>query len=253
MDFDITDQPIFVVGSPRSGTTLMRGVMDAHPNIMCPPCETFLFVRCRWIFEGQIWEDHYSQLPIGREGVVDWFRSSVKDLFRRLEPVSGKRRFCEKTPGHALAMDLIHEVFPQARFIHMIRNGEQVVRSLQKIVWAPSGILGAARNARTWVRSVRTARASGERLGSERYMELRYEDLIADPETALRRVCDFIDEPFDERMLSFHLPENGSWGTALRPFPDPAKELARGSGLGPAEKAVFKAVAGGMMKELGYY
>lgn len=246
------ERPVFVVGSPRSGTTLMRGVMDAHPNIMCPPCETFLFAYSAWIFKGSVWDNHYARLPIGREGVTEWFRNAVVDLFRRLEPVSGKSRFCEKTPGHVLYMDLIDEVFPDAQFIHMIRNGEDVVRSLQNVPWAPAGLRGAVRNSRTWVRSVRAGKNSGARIGPARYMELRYEDLVRQPRESLVRVCDFLEEPFSEQMLEFHKPENGSWGLELPPFPPPESLSRRKHRLSPLEHLLFRRETGRLMRELGY-
>jgi len=185
--------------------------------------------------------------------VVHWFRDAVTDLFRRLEPVSGKRRFCEKTPSHALYMDLIHEVFPDAQFIHMIRNGESVVRSLQDISWAPSGLRGVSRNTATWITSVRTARTSGNKFGPAQYYELRYEDLVANPRPALERLCDFLEEPFDERMIEFHKAENSSWGIATWPFPDPGQEATRQRTLNFVERKIFRHLASNLMRDLGYY
>lgn len=248
-----SSRPIFIVGAPRSGTTLMQNVLDAHSNVICPRCETFLFTRSRWIFEGRIWDDHYSKLPIGREGVVAWFRESMTDLFRRLQPNTSARRFCEKTPEHAKHMDLIHEVFPDAQFIHIVRNGEDVVRSLQKIEWSASGLYGAARNTFIWMNWVRSARSTGARLGPNLYMEIRYEELITNPRKVLEEICAFLGEQFDQRMLEFYKPENSTWGLSSRPFPNISETGPLTGGLNPLYRLIFRLMAGNLMRELGYY
>ena len=249
---DEFDRPVFVVGSPRSGTTLMRSIMDAHPRIMCPPCETFLFVQNAPSFYGPRWEGHYSQLALGRAELMEWFHDHVTGLFRRLQKHADKPRFCEKTPAHVRHIDFIMEVFPHAQIVHMVRDGECVVRSLQQMPWAPSGLGGVRRNAWTWVNCVTTGRASGAKLPPDQYLEVRFEELIVSPRAQLERLFDFLGEEFAEQTMEFHLPRNNSWGLELRPFPDPVEQFADSRRLGRVERALFRRIAGPLMRELGY-
>lgn len=245
-----SDRPVFVVGSPRSGTTLMCQMIDAHPRIFAPYWETGLFVRfadmmtnhLAWIFK-----EHRASFPLKRQEVVDWIRESVQALFARFAAACGKSRWAEKTPAHVFHVDLIHEVFPDAQFVHMIRNGRDVVRSLQNMSWAPRRIRWSVRR---WADSVRAGRAHGARLPPGLYTEVRYEDLVAQPEGTLRRLCDFLGEPYAEQMLAFHDPENNSWHYPFEPLkPGPVNVYKP---LGPLERLLFRRYAGGLMRELGY-
>ena len=246
-------RPIFIVGSPRSGTTLLRWIIDAHPHIMCPPCETSLFERYYTIFNGFLWERQYSKLPLNRDTLIEWFRDHFDSLFIRLHRVSHKPRICEKTPAHVKYLDLITEVYPQAKIIHIIRNGENVASSLQKVGFAPSGITGLIRNSLTWKISVEKGRGHGKKLPRENYLEIRYEDLINDPRLTLRLICEFVEEEFHKRMLEFHIPENNSWGLSLRPMAPPSSIKPEQHALNPLQRLIFHPIAGKLMRELGYY
>jgi hypothetical protein len=241
-------KPIFIVGSPRSGTTLMRYIIDAHPNIFCPPCETFLFNTLNTTFNGFIWKDHYAQLPFTRKALIKWLRKYILDLFGNLALKTGKRRWAEKTPSHILFMDFINEVFPDAQFIHMIRNGYDVVKSLKNIHWGSNDI---AFNANLWVEHVTKGREFGRKLSPERYIEIRFEDLVNETEMTIRRICEFLDEEMDPRMLKFHLPENNSWGLNLKPLKK--EDIGKYKDLNIIERNVFNRIAGSLMRDLGYW
>jgi len=246
----LCDRPVFVVASPRSGTTLMCQMLDAHPGIFAPYWETGLFVRfaemmtnhLAWVFK-----EHRASFPLEREDVIGWIRESVQSLFARFAAACGKSRWAEKTPAHVFHMDLIHEVFPHVRFIHMIRNGRDVVRSLQNMPWAPRQIRWSVRR---WIDSVRAGRDYGRRLPAEQYTEIRYEELVAEPEHTIRRLCEFLGEPYSEQMLAFHEPANNSWNYPFRPLePGPISTYRP---LGLVERLVFRRYAAGLMRELGY-
>jgi len=248
MDLDhYGERPIFIVGSPRSGTTLMRSIIDAHPAIFCPPLETFLFTSMRPTFLGHIWDYQFSNSLFSRSDYLQWLRDFVLSLFANHGMLCGKRRFAEKTPSHVHVMDLIREAFPDAQFIHMIRNGYEVCRSIKEMPWGHKDI---GRSADQWLKSIEVARKFGAELGPLNYIEIRMEDLLADPEGRLRGLCTFLDEPFHPVLLEFHQPENNSWGLQLSPLA--ASSGSHRGDLSPAEKELFCELAGTLMTQLGY-
>lgn len=118
------------------------------------------------------------------------------DLYARRQ---GKRRWGEKTPGYGERMKLISAALPEARFIHMIRDGRDVALSYRRKEADPVAI---KRIAVRWRRRVNATRRQGEKV--PHYIELRYEDLVTDPEAELRRVCEFIELGFRPEMLAYH-------------------------------------------------
>lgn len=252
LPFEVSEKyskrPIFIVGSPRSGTTLLRYIIDAHPNILCPPCETFIFSTLNATFNGFIWKDHYEQLPFKREALIRWLRKYIMDLFGNLAVKAGKKRWAEKTPSHVLFMDFINEVFPDAQFIHMIRNGYDVVKSLKNIHWGSKNVVI---NANLWVKHVSKGREYARKISPERYIEIRFEDLINNTEQTIKNICDFLGEEVNSRMLQYYLPENNSWGLKLKPLKK--EDIGKYKDLNIFERRNFKKIAGPLMRELGYW
>jgi hypothetical protein len=125
----------------------------------------------------------------------------INALFRAFAQAKGKARWADKTPGNVDHIDLLADLFVDGRFIHVIRDGRDVAVSLSEQSWGPrSSVSGAY----TWRRRVEKGRDAGVRLGTNRYMEVRLEDLTADPEGILRSVCAFIGEDFDQAMLTYY-------------------------------------------------
>jgi len=246
----LSDRPVFVVGSPRSGTTIMCQMIDAHPHLLAPYWETGLFVRFHELLTNHIawiWKEHRASFPLDRPDLIDWIRRSVETLFAKLAATCGKSRWAEKTPAHVFHMDLIHEVFPNVQFIHMIRNGRDVVRSLQNVPWAPRKIRWSIDR---WIDSVRAGRRYGRELPKEQYMEIRYEQLLADQENTLRALCKFLGEPFAEQMLAFHQPANNSWNYSFRPLRN--APINRYKPLKFLQRLLFRQRASDLMRELNY-
>ena len=246
---NLSDRPIFVVGAPRSGTTLMRSIIDAHPNICCPVWETGIFEKLATIVNGDI-KLHLEKspnFPMKRSDLLQWCQRSVEDLMHCLVSEIGKPRWAEKTPAHVFHIDLIHEIFPQAQFIHMIRNGRDVVRSLQNMLFGPRDIRWSTKR---WIESVQAGRVSGEKLPKGQYLEIRYEDLLRNPEQILKQLCEFVREPWMPQMLDFHKPENNSWHLKHQPFQE--KPIHNYRKLRLFEKIIFSWYAFRLMQELGY-
>ena len=246
-------RPIFVIGSPRSGTTLLRTILDAHPNIVSPQWETGLFIAFDSILNGQVAKlmNARSDFPIERADLVRWARECTLDLSKPFGTQSVKPRWAEKTPGHVFKVELIREVFPDAQFIHIIRNGSDVVKSLINRSWAPQGRLKSIRwAAKQWVDSVRAGRESGANLPSDVFYEIRYEQLLAEPNASIQRLCKFLDEPFVREMLEFHNLDRNHDLPELAPIQ--STSLGQYSKLGILQTLIFKKLAGRMMRELNY-
>ena len=168
----------------------------------------------------------------------------------------GKARYAEKTPINVLHIELLADVFPEARFIHLIRDGRDVALSYLDTDFGASSLPEAAVQ---WRRFVRKGRRSGARVGAHRYQEVRYEDLVADPDTVLRSLCEFIDLPFDPSMLRYHeragvilrnTSHRAHHGRIALPPTSGLRDWRRD--MDPRDTALFEALAGDLLEELGY-
>jgi hypothetical protein len=123
-------------------------------------------------------------------------------IFGSLAARQGKRRWCEKTPDHVQHISTLSAVFPHASFVHMIRDGREVASSIsRRQLRHPELVIFR------WKKLVEEGRSAGNRLG-DRYLEVRYEDLTADPRTQMQRLCDFLNVEFIDQVLQSRLPQN---------------------------------------------
>jgi hypothetical protein len=191
---DNTAPPIFIVGCQRSGTTLLRLMLDSHPNISCGPETRFLADLAAVMNKG--WETVASYgfpLEQWRKRFADLF-----DSFQRDYAMSrGKVRWADKTPRYALSLAPIASMFPTCQIVHVIRDGRDVVAS-HRDRW---GYWSAIRSVEKWPRYISAARSAASSLPPERYREIRYEDLVTDTETTLRGLLEFLNEPWDPAVL----------------------------------------------------
>jgi len=104
-------------------------------------------------------------------------------------------------PHNLGCLETVVELFPGARFIHIVRDGRDVALSQRQISWCSSN---SFRLAEDWAHKTTLCHKVGRVLGPDQYLELRYEELVRDPEPVLRQVCDFLGEPFDAQMLHYH-------------------------------------------------
>jgi hypothetical protein len=192
----MADAPIFLVGCQRSGTTMLRLVLDSHSRISCGPETRFLTALSRVV--GSDWE-RLSRFGFERD---DWLRR-IADFFGGIHADyahgRGKARWADKTPLYAMALPFVTEVFPDAQIVHVIRDGRDVVVSHRKRF----GYWSAVKCVVKWPRYIHTARAAGRSLPADRYFELRYEDAVREPEKALRALFEFLGEPWEPGVLDY--------------------------------------------------
>jgi len=259
--------PIIVGGCPRSGTTLLRLVLDSHPNIACGPELKLLnplahsFLQIRNAF-GPILRDGYG---LTDADLAESFGRQIEFLLEKYAGRPGARRRAEKTPQNIHVFAQIAMMLPESPLVHVIRDGRDVVSSLLRQRWinpATGQPVPYNRDARIaaqyWVKAVNDGRAVPAAARS-RYLEIRYEDVVNDSERALRRLFDFVGEPWDPVVLRFHehphdfsRDEAGSHGTDLQK-PIYTRAIGRWkTDLDDAQKAAVKDVAGALLEELGY-
>ncbi len=255
---DDQHRPIFVVGSPRSGTTLLRLILDSHPNISCGPETHFLMglstiVGRRW----ELIERYGFEKAYWYRKVAEFFDSFQKDYAE----MRGKKRWADKTPYYTTILDFINELFPTSQFIHIIRDGYDVVAS-HRHRW---GYKSAIRATAFWRRYVTLARDFGETISNDRYHELRYEDLVHTPEAVLRDLFEFLGEPWDLAVLQYDTAQHdiadryGAFVESRRADGSSQSAIyATRIGAGKKElgvflKALFRYRSGALYKELGYH
>lgn len=222
---DADCEPVFVVGMNGSGTTMLLDCLGRHPQLYGFPQETRLipYLMAREAKYGdlsvdenfsRLW-DEVRSLPAFREVndnvpvplPDDWrackrgLASILDAVFRHFAAKEGKRRWVEKTPQHVQHITALAAMFPRAKFLHMIRDGRDCAASFYRR-WYRQPELTIFR----WKKVVAMGSAQGERLGPSRYREVRYEDLTARPEPALRAICEFLGLPFDPAVLESDQP-----------------------------------------------
>ena len=203
--------PIFLGGAPRSGLTLLRAMLDSHPAIACGPDLTLVAGLARQY--GEVAETIGTNLAANYDLPPPAVRSHYRRLIERLlsaPPRSrGKERAAEKSGANILFFRQLHELFPEAPLIHVVRDGRDVAASMRGRGWTgPDGRpLPATRDLRQgaalWAAMAKAGRAAGEACG-QRYREVRYEDLVTRPDETLRELCRFIGEDWNDSMLDFH-------------------------------------------------
>jgi hypothetical protein len=269
--------PFFVVGAHRSGTTLLRFMLSSHPRLYLPPESEFIPAffggspkrqltrsESRRIL-GKIFRLRFAREWRGAppdiddlvpEGMTVTPVRLIDAVYTAYAQQHGAARWGDKTPTYTNHIDLLQRVFPEARFIHLIRDGRDVALSVLD-TWGQRPHVDLVFAARSWIRRMAVARSTGGQLEPESYLELRYEDLVVDPEQQLRRICRFLNEEFHPKMLDFHLTaeeslKEGGFHDAVRnPLTSARVERWREE-MTASDLRIFEAVAGQTLAELGY-
>jgi len=266
--------PLIVLGVRRSGTTLLRVMLDRSTMLAVPdesyfvpqlasrhrrPIDRAAFLedlrRVRRLLDFGISADDVA--PRIRDGMTPG--AAIAAVFETVAAAEGKERWGDKTPLYMQYLGVLDRLFPDALYVHLVRDGRDAALSYLAV---PPGIMtepwGHPRDARgfacLWRTEVEDARALGARLGPERYLELRYEDLVARPDAALQQVCAFAGLPYEGEMLGYV----GAVDLAGKPHqrrlaqpPTPGVRDWR-TDMGPDDARGFESIAGDLLRELGY-
>jgi hypothetical protein len=272
---------VFIVGCARSGTTLLERMMNAHPMMAIAPeihWITDAFPSRDWnssrclvtteMLESLVQHNMFRRLNVSRE---DFIRpvspgNPIKGakflirFFSLYRLVRGRILVGSKTPSYVQRIPDIHALWPETRFIHIIRDGRDVCLSVldwkhadrtagRYDTWAQDPISTAAL---WWKRKVDLGQQGGKPLGPELYFEVRYEDMVADPVGTCTAVCAFLRVPYDEAMVRFH---EGPEPARLRdhPWRPVTAGLRDWRSQMPADACLrFEAAAGDVLARVGY-
>jgi hypothetical protein len=265
--------PVVVLGVSRSGTTLLKEMLDRHSELAIPSESYFIpQLRAR---HGATPDRDAILADLGRLARVrEWgvtadevrrrlpadpsFAEVIQAVYRVYADSRGKGRFGDKTPSYMQHLDLLESVFPGAQYVHIVRDGRDAalsflgMRRRPRFNWARPRGLGDF--ACQWAFQVRAARRFGSTIARGRYLELRYEDLVAEPERSLAAVCSFLELPFEPAMLEYHRVVDTS---RLEDHPRLAQPPSAGvrdwtAQMAPRDVERFEAIAGGLLVDLGY-
>ncbi len=272
--------PIFLFGFERSGTTLLSMMVGAHPEIAVPLSTTGL-----WYRYGESIEVRYNALRergdlerlvddlLAEERIRLWdasfTRDEVLDVIERPDfPAvveafhslyawkTGKVRWGNMDIATLREMDCANAWFPNARFLHIVRDGRDVALSHLTM---PYGASNVGECAEQWRHDLLVNAKMGAMLPPERYMIVRYEDLVLDTKATLSRMCDFMSLSYSERMLTYtdavegKIPEDRRWlWPAIDKPPDASKVFGWRRSMSTTARTVFEWAAGDVLKRFSY-
>ncbi len=221
-----TNAPIFVVGHPRSGTTLLRLMLNEHPRIVIP-AEAHVASYLRRVEQkyGSMKDEANRRVAVERlvskKRQLEWELDRDETYARAMQADSpggifdaimqlwcertGKARWGEKTPGTYRFLPEVNAWFPECQVIHIIRDGRDVAVSCLTPPFSDNYDKGNVYEvALRWRDAIQRCRRAAKTLGPQRYLQIRYEDLADDPEGMLKGICEFLREDFAESMLDYH-------------------------------------------------
>lgn len=268
-------------------------MLDAHSDLAIPPETGFLTLSEKLTERGKKPRERFFQAVVNYcQPIPSWPDSGVSEehfwtALTKITPFSisegyrtfyrlyaagkGKSRWGDKTPIYCRYLDSIRQVLPEARFIHIIRDGRDAALSLRRMWFSPGWEIET--QASFWRDCVLAARRAG--VGHDDYMEVRYEELILNTRETLEQVCAHIALSYEEEMLNYYkqtaerlkehkgrlLPDGSTLLTQEQRFqqqqrttkpPDPNCVFAWKRTMDADEKRRFQLVAGDLLKELGY-
>jgi len=273
--------PVFIVGAPRSGTTLLQYMLRSHSVLSLPTGESHFFIplyrnaaqygdlsrldnvkRVLEAMEAQSAEFLLTDLhglkfdvdTLAREFVAEG-RSTMRDiitgLFERNAAGEGKLRWGDKTPYYVLHIPKLLEWWPDAQIIHLVRDGRDVALSM----FARRHdfrVYNTYLAAKLWEQFVETGHTLGQRVSERQYLELRYEDMIGDQKSALQKVCSFLGEIYSDDLLEYKKAGMAGKTPLLQKSIQKDNQDKWKSEMTSWQIRVFESAAGATLEKFGY-
>lgn len=273
--------PIFIVGAPRSGTTMLQYRLRNHPRISFPTGESHFFIP---LYRDQAKYGDLSQLANIRTVLQAMYKQSrgfletdlqgmkfdidtlalelhadgrhsmpaiISGLFEKNAQGEGKVRWGDKTPYYVMHLPILLEWFPDAQIVHLVRDGRDVTLSLFGRQHDFS-VYNAYFAAEYWESYVEKGRALGRQLQSSQYLELRYEDLLDQPDSTMKTLCDFLGEEYSAELFDVEAVDDpGKTPLVHKPLQaDNAEKWRRR--MSANQIRAFESVSGKTLREFGY-
>lgn len=268
--------PVFLLGSQRSGTTMLRLMLNNHPNLAIPHESAFITIYYKKLAKYNDLSNtqsarrllaDVSRHPLVQRGKliadpdailarpIRTYRDFVEAIFQSYADSLGKARWGDKTPFYTADIDILRLIFPDAKFIHLVRDGRDVLVSQKSIEWMSGNLPKLILD---WRWKTTIAHKVGMVLKDD-FLEIRYEDLVRAPAPNLQKICAFLDEPYEPTMLEYSegakdvVPtESLKWHrNSVRP-PDPTQLDKWKTQLSKAERTIFEQLAGDALDLFGY-
>ncbi|MET0103936.1 MAG: sulfotransferase [Sedimenticola sp.] len=216
------NKPLFIIGSGRSGSTLLRMMLSAHSAFSIPPETWFISSlvkelpvagvlselevnRAISMITGHYrWADMEIDSDSFREEVFNLneptLRSILELIYNKFLIRENARRWGDKTPPYISIVPEIIHIFNDAQFIYLVRDGRDVSKSFHDRKWMGNWLY---QNVGEWIEAVDLYESYTEMEFSNRILEVRYEDLVSNPKQTLERICDHLGESFEPSMLDW--------------------------------------------------
>ena len=269
--------PFFVLGSQRSGTTMLRLMLNRHPRLMVPHESKFMIAfnsrldeygdlsdkgntarllndiaQHKAVVAGDLIADTESILS--RD--VATFPQLIDAIMTEKALQMGKPRWGDKTPYYITHIDEIWGLFPRTKIIHLVRDGRDVIVSQRNIEWMSNNL---PRLAHDWWWKTTLCHKVGSVRGAKFFLEVKYEDLVIETESTLRKICQFLGESFAPEILNFtdtvarNVPKKSQeWHQNSMRAPDPSKLAVWKNKLSTADRIIFEQNAGSALDLFGY-
>jgi len=266
-------RPVFIGGCERSGTTMLSAMLAGHPEVLAVPESHFKFDAFQQVRD---WDKQRVDAPAMIQSISEHWRSkywrplptpsSVEDLTSYRDVIFALVKRYAEARGHEVpstwvdhtAANLMYlpslvRLFPQARFIHLVRDGRAYAASLMRCDWGPVTALHAAKR---WKMHLSYGLAAERGLHAERVMRIRYENLVAKPSALLAKICDHLGINFRSRMEHGGQMDRATYNEQIHALvgdaPDPDRATAWREELDARDIEIFESEAKELLELMGY-
>jgi hypothetical protein len=272
-------KPLFIAGADRSGTTFLGDLMGAHPACLCTPESQFIIkvpeklLRCNnvplrsiaphkiceeiqrsWRF--RIWDIKLDTKSLCKQSYANHFSKIVFEIVRSYGRKHHRDLFdvwIDHTPAHIRHTHFLLNIFPNSKIVHMVRDGRAVANSILPLDFGPNTSIAAAS---WWIKCVAHGLAAECFWGPQRVLRLHYEDLLAEPEGSLKKICHFVGIEYQPKILGgggFFVPDYTLTQHSLvgRPI-DFSRVAAWKNEMKKRDIEIFESIAGDFLGNLGY-
>lgn len=272
--------PIFIIGTERSGTNLLRVILNSHSNIVIPHPPHIMknFFKLEGLYRDLAKDRNFKKLINDAVCMVNlhhypWqirmdkekiFRSAKErnlinvffEIYNQYLEKSNKKRWGCKSTFMINHVALVRRYYPEAQFIYMVRDGRDVAVSAKKTIFNHYSVYYVAQ---LWKKEQQTGIYWLNKLSEEDILLLKYEDLLNDPQGQIRSLCSFLKEPYEAGLLNFFDTSEAKEGGRLNPaWENTSKQIIKNnynkfrSELSGKEVELFEAIAAQELDRFSY-